>query len=99
MTRRRRRLLTRLAVLALLGVLALPSRHWRPTGWWRAEPFYRGRPASFYAANIQRQARWGPDGRLMVRTESPNEVWVRSHLSRALADLVWGRNDAAPGIG
>src|SRR4051794_19902865 len=53
MTRRRRRLLTGLAVLGLLGVLALPGVHWRLVGWWRGEPFYRGRPASHWADEMR----------------------------------------------
>src|SRR5436309_10894633 len=53
MTKRRRRLLLALALLALVGVLALPGVHWRLIGWWRGEPFYQGRPASYWAAELR----------------------------------------------
>src|SRR5205823_12329398 len=53
MTRRRRRLLIGLAVLALGGVLGLPGVHWRLIGWARGEPFYRGRPATYWSAVLR----------------------------------------------
>ena len=59
MTRRRRRLLIGLAVLALVGVLALPGVQWRLIGWAKGEPFYRGRPASYFARDIRF---WFPNG-------------------------------------
>jgi len=53
-TKRRKRLLAGLSVLALLGVLALPDVHWRLIGWARGEPFYyHGRPAIFWFRRIQ----------------------------------------------
>jgi HEAT repeats len=54
MTRRRRRLLSGSALLALCGVLALPGVHWRHVGWVKGEPFYRGRPASYWAVELCR---------------------------------------------
>ena len=52
MTRQRRRLIVVFAVLAVLGALALPAVHWRLYGWWQGEPFYRGRPASYWRAQV-----------------------------------------------
>jgi hypothetical protein len=88
MTKRRRRLLAGLAVLALLGVLALPGVHWRLVGWWRGEPVYRGRPASFYADTIRSCFPYG--SLLVARTQTPSEQWVRRFLPDCAADLVWG---------
>jgi hypothetical protein len=89
MTKRRRRLLIVLAVLALLGgTLALPPVHWWLCGKWRGDPFYRGRPASYYATQARGAVRLGTLSG--VRTFSPPEAWVRDHLSDALANLVWG---------
>jgi hypothetical protein len=51
-TKRRRRLLVGLAVLAFLGVLALPGVHWRLVGWAKGEPFYQGRPVSYWRQRL-----------------------------------------------
>jgi HEAT repeat protein len=76
MTRRRRRLLISLALLALLGVLALPGVHWRLIGWWHGEVFYDGRPASCWSSRIQKYGYGLPDiskhgGRYYVRPYDP----------------------------
>jgi hypothetical protein len=42
-----------LALVGLVGALALPAVHWRLIGWWRGEPFYRGRPTSFWRAEVE----------------------------------------------
>jgi hypothetical protein len=51
-TKRRRRLIGLLALAALAGTVAVPAVHWRLIGWARGEPFYRGRPASYWRAEV-----------------------------------------------
>jgi hypothetical protein len=48
----RRRLLLLIMTAALLVALALPAVHWRLYGWCSGEPFYRGRPASYWRAEV-----------------------------------------------
>jgi hypothetical protein len=94
MTRRRRRLLVALAVLALGGVLALPGVHWRLVGWWRGEPFYRGRPVSYYAAKIRAAYEQQPEHGYLKRRDPPQlETWARLHAPRWLVTSVWGDSD------
>jgi hypothetical protein len=54
MTKRRKRTLWALAVVAFLGALALPGVHWRLTGWVKGEPFYQGRPATYWRDAVAR---------------------------------------------
>jgi hypothetical protein len=51
MTRRRRWLMAVAGAVGLV-VLALPPVHWRLYGWARGEQFYKGRPASYWSAEI-----------------------------------------------
>jgi hypothetical protein len=53
MTRRRRLVVSMGGVLALAGVAALPGVRWPVVGWVRGEPFYDGRPASYWAAEVE----------------------------------------------
>src|SRR5437667_138733 len=84
MTKRRRRLLAALAVLALLGVLALPAVHWRLIGWWRGEPFYQGRPASYWAAELRSSYRAVPIipafGVVQYRRVDDPWAWLKAPL-------------------
>jgi hypothetical protein len=51
---RRRKLLAAGAALAVVAVtLSFPAVHWPLVGWLRGEPFYRGRPASYWAAAVE----------------------------------------------
>src|SRR5580704_12574061 len=52
MTRHRKRLLTVLALVALLGFFALPPVYWRLIGTVRGEAFYQGRPVSYWRNEI-----------------------------------------------
>jgi HEAT repeat protein len=86
MTKRRRRLLGALAVLAVLGTLGIPAVHWRLYGWIRREPFYQGRPASYFAAEIKRFFVAPGEG----RPASSAEEWGRVHLPPRVAYALWG---------
>jgi hypothetical protein len=85
MTKRRRRLLVALAVLAGLGTLALPAVHWRLYGWLRSEPFYQGRPASYYAGCIRGYYAAPAEERPL----SPNGEWALMHLPPRVFDVLW----------
>src|SRR5262245_27047215 len=90
MTKWRRRLLIGfLATFVVLGALTLPPVHWGLTGWWRGEPFFRGMPASYYAAQISRM--WGG-------ARSPIETSARKHVSDGVADVFWGAPETWKGM-
>jgi hypothetical protein len=89
-TRRRKRLAALIAGFALVVALALPGVRWRLLGWIRGEPFWRGMPASYYAARI-RAAQKEYDGTAIAPRDSGQaEKWVRQKLSTGVADAVWG---------
>jgi hypothetical protein len=50
MTRRRKIALIALATAATAVAGLLTNSHWKVYGWVRGEPFWRGLPASYYAA-------------------------------------------------
>src|SRR5262245_17487442 len=97
MTKRRRRLVAFLALTALAGVLAVPAVHWRLIGWAKREPFWRGRPASYWRAEVANGTvcfatfspdfivRLGGDGRL----PSPPAMMLRRKPGELAAAQKW----------
>jgi hypothetical protein len=60
------------------GLFALPGASWRVYGWLRGEPFYDGRPASYYASCIRRDAEQNRGG---------TGAWVRNRILQWAVDL------------
>lgn len=99
MTKKRKRLLASLAVLALPGTLALPGVLWRLVGWSNGEPFYQGRPASYYSHRLHQYADRFSNGNLVAMPSGGSlacgavEAWVRTHLGHQVADVFWDQLD------
>jgi hypothetical protein len=73
-----RRLLLGLILLLLAGcVLGLPPVHWRLIGAWRDEEFYLGRPTSWWAQQVEREAHLQPVVLPYVRPPMPAAVTPR----------------------
>src|SRR5262245_37906529 len=90
MTRRRKRLAPLIAGFALVVAFAFPGVRWPLLGWIRGEPFWRGMPASYYAARLRAATQEYDGTALAPRDSGPVETWVRQNLLSGVADAVWG---------
>src|SRR5437879_6351310 len=83
MTRRRKLTFVALVTGAAVVTGLLTNSHWKVYGWVRGEPFWRGLPASYYAARARR-------AHPPSYSASSAERWARRNLHRNVADALWG---------
>src|SRR3954452_3728355 len=88
--RKRRLILSLVAVAVLFGLVATPSIRWPVVGWARGEPFWHGRPSSYYADRFRTVMRLEEDGRPTFRRPAPGEDWGRKNLPRGITEVIWG---------
>jgi hypothetical protein len=96
MTRRRKRIIIGLAVVAVVASLAGPAIYWRLTGWAAGEPFWQGRPVSYYRSRILAARVYTVHNDEVIAFTAPTptwDVWVRRTVGNSAANWLAERRE------
>jgi hypothetical protein len=96
MTRRRKRIIIGLAVVAVVAALAGPAIYWRLTGWAAGEPFWQGRPVSYYRSRILAARVYTVHNDEVIAFTAPTptwEVYVRRTVGNSAANWLAERRE------